>query len=98
MKSIYFALAAMSGAVLFASAVPASASTCASDCNASYTDCNSANGANGQSICTPKWMQCKKACSAPVAAKTPVKTAPAKTTPVKLVATTKVTKIATARR
>ena len=90
MKSIYFALAAMSGAVLFASAVPASASTCASDCNASYTDCNSANGANGQSICTPKWMQCKKACSAPVAAKTV-----AKTTPVKLVATTKVTKIAT---
>ena len=91
MKSIYLAIAAMSAAVLLTGAAPASASTCASDCNANYTTCNNADGINGQSICTPKWMQCKRACSAPVAAKTV-----AKTTPVKLVATTKVTKIATA--
>lgn len=91
MKSIYLALAAMSGAVLFANAAPASASTCSADCNASYSACNNANGINGQSICTPKWMQCKRACSAPVAAKTAIKT-----TPVKLVASSKITKIATA--
>ncbi len=91
MKSIYLAVAALSAAVLFAGAAPASASTCSADCNTTYSACNSANGANGQSVCMPKWMQCKKACSGPVAAKTP-----AKTTPVKPVPAAKVTKIATA--
>ncbi len=91
MKSIYLAIAAIAGAVLFAGAAPAFASVCTSDCNTSYTACNSANGINGQGVCTPKWMQCKKACSAPLVTKAPVKTAPAK---VKLVATSKVTKVA----
>ena len=93
MKSIYLAAAAISGVVLFASVTPASASTCASDCNTTYSACNSANGANGQSICMPKWMQCKKSCSAPVAMKAKAKTPPLNVTPVKLVSATKTTKV-----
>ena len=74
-----FALAALMTAALFATAAPASAGVCTSDCTAAYTACSSANGANGQQVCQPKWMQCRKACAGPVA--------PAKTTPVKLTTT-----------
>jgi hypothetical protein len=38
-------------------------SMCASDCNRTFNQCNNVNGANGQQVCMPSWMQCKKACS-----------------------------------
>ncbi len=88
----HLAIAAVFAAVLFAGAAPASASVCTSDCGKAYTDCSNANGISGQTVCTPKWMQCKKACAGPVT--------PAKTSPVKMKAsakpTSKVTKVATA--
>ncbi len=39
------------------------ASMCASDCNRTFNQCNLSNGANGQQVCMPGWMQCKKACN-----------------------------------
>ena len=43
----------------------ASATICTNQCNHSYSICNTMNGGNAQQICMPKWMQCKKACTAP---------------------------------
>ena len=50
----------------------AAASVCGSACDHNYGLCNGLNGANAQSVCMPKWMQCKKACTAPVKAPTKV--------------------------
>lgn len=42
----------------------ASASMCSNDCDHNYGVCNGLNGGNAQQICMPKWMQCKRSCSA----------------------------------
>jgi len=43
----------------------ANASVCSAQCDHNYGTCNSVNGANGQQVCMPKWMQCKKICASP---------------------------------
>jgi hypothetical protein len=50
---------------------------CTNDCNHAYNVCNAMNGGSAQQVCMPKWMQCKKSCSAP-AKPTPISTAPTK--------------------
>ena len=51
----------------------AQASTvCSSSCDHEYSTCNTLNGGSAQQLCMPKWMQCKKACTAPVKAPTRV--------------------------
>lgn len=43
----------------------ARATVCSDQCNRNYGACNNLNGANGQQLCMPRWMQCKKTCAAP---------------------------------
>ncbi len=50
----------------------ASATICTNQCDHSYSICNTMNGGNAQQICMPKWMQCKKACTAAVKPAAPV--------------------------
>jgi hypothetical protein len=56
----------------FAFVGAASASICGSECDHSYSVCNGLNGGNAQQICMPKWMQCKKSCTAPAKSVTKV--------------------------
>lgn len=99
MERRILAMAAGAAVLALLGIQPAAAATqCVQACDHTYQEC-SANSANNQ-VCLPKWGQCKKACTGPVATK-PAAAPAAVTTPAKTTAPTakaKVTKVASSSK